>query len=76
MPLGPHSDPPPYVNPQPLSPPAQAAAPLPPPPYRSAPTLSATTPTERAVVFQLNTLEAERILRCIVKQDCCLIKGT
>ena len=26
--------------------------------------------------FQLNTLEAERILRCIVKQDWCLIKGT
>ena len=26
--------------------------------------------------FQLNTLEAGRILRCIVKQDWCLIKGT
>ena len=49
VPLGPHPDPPPYINSQLLPRPAQASAPRPPPPSLSAPTLSAPVPTERAI---------------------------
>ena len=49
VPLSPHPDPPPYINPQLPQPPAQASAPHPPPLSLSAPTLSTPAPTERAI---------------------------